>query len=291
MSDFLRVANVTIKDRKFTVRTAFHVEKMLNEISSPTMPNAKLMLYNLSPQSRSFIESNVGANSKATVRLDVGYALGKVSLLFLGQVTRPTTKREGPDLISTLECNSNGLDVATSYLDISLDTEVNGDKIIDLCVNALGLKWGVVYSCSSVVFKHGFCWADQAWKCLQYIAHEAGMVAHNDNGVLNITPHNLGTGEPVVLLNKNTGLINFPSKTVDVTGLEGMTDIYMAESLVNPMLSPGRYVQIESSELTLPSRLVVRKATHEGDSKEGAWMSTIECTVPGAELVARPRRK
>ena len=90
-------------------------------------------------------------------------------------------------------------------------------------------------------------------------------------GVLEIKKKNRTIIEEKVVISPETGLVSIPKKLTD--GIEFL-------SLLNPLLRPGRPVQIKSKFLKGEDFFIVRKVQHQGDNFSGPWNSFTEAAAP-----------
>jgi hypothetical protein len=119
---------------------------------------------------------------------------------------------------------------------------------------------GIAKVLNLVCFKHGFRWS-------------------MDNGALHLYSATAYTDDQDILLNTETGLIGSPSKAQaggKTVGQPAPTPSWKATSLLNPLLTPGRKVVLQSTMIKLPAELAVWKVTHRGDTLSGDWTSDLE---------------
>lgn len=255
---YLRSAAATVGGRRFNTRIAFNVEKTSEGGSAN---KAKVDIYNLSQDSKGFIEQ-----PDIQVRLEAGYA-NELTTLFLGDVKRVTHVRNGPDIISTVESGDGESNLVNAHVEISLAPGAKLSQIVDKAIAALGLARGSIKDIPILTYTNGFTFSGPARDLLDIVKQRGNLKWSVQGGALDIFPEGSDTGEAAVLLNENTGLLNLPNKTED--GFE-------LTSLLNPLLSPGRLVIVESETLTGRKTYKIDKATHVGDSLEGDWITKVE---------------
>lgn len=254
---YLRNARLTVGTKKFNARFAFNVVKT----TSGTSNKSKVSAYNLSEDSRSFIEK-----SKELMRFEAGYQ-DNLSLLFIGNIKKVVHTKSGPDIITTLECGDGEKQITESAIELSLGPGSKVSQVINAAKNALGVSVGVIKGLPDTAFQNGFSFSGTVADLLDKMAKKGNLVWSVQNNALQIFPANEDTGEDAVLLNVGTGLIGVPNKTD-----EG----FVCRSLLNPELIPGRLVQIESKLLTGGGTFRIEKAEHTGDTQEGDWITDVE---------------
>lgn len=254
---YLRNAQLSVEEKQFNTRFSFNIVKT----TSGNPNKGKVSAYNLSEDSRSYIEKSTGL-----MRFAAGYQ-NNLSLLFIGNIKKVTHTRSGPDIITTLECGDGEKQITESTIELSLGPGAKVNQIITAAQNALGVSVGVIKGLPDTSFQNGFSFSGTVSELLDKMSKKAGLVWSIQNNALQIFPENENTGETAVLLNDETGLIGVPNKTD-----KGFT----CRSLLNPELIPGRLVQIESKLLAIKGTFRVEKADHVGDTQEGDWITDVE---------------
>lgn len=255
---FLRKAALTVGSRKFEgIRLNFSIEKT----SASSSNKASVTAYNLNNDSKAFVEKKEGL-----MRLEAGYQ-DNISILFLGDIAKVMTKRSGADITTVIESGDGESRLANAHVEIGLKSGATDQQIIDQVIKALAVKRGIVKGIQRKEYLNGFSFSGKASEVLDDITRKQELEWSIQNGALQIIPKADNTGEMAVLLNAQTGLLDVPNKTEDG---------FIAKSLLNPLLMPGRQVKIESELLTGISVFKIEKARHVGDTQEGEWMSEVE---------------
>jgi len=255
---YLRQAMLTVGARKFEgFRLAFSVEKTSDSSSN----KASVTIYNLNNDSKAFVEKREGL-----MRLEAGYE-GNLSILFLGDIAKIMTKRSGADIVTVIESGDGELRLANAHIEIGFKGGATDRQIIDKVISALAVGRGIIKGIQSREYLNGFSYSGRASELLGNITKKQNLEWSIQNGSLQIIPKTDNTGETAVLLNAQTGLLDVPNKTE-----EG----FIAKSLLNPLLMPGRQVKIESELLTGISIFKIEKARHVGDTREGDWITEVE---------------
>lgn len=279
MIQYLRAADVTVGKSKTLgttfkgLRVAFDVEK--NAKSEPN--DARVTIYNLSDKSRAALE-----DPELIVRLDVGYAgFGEtpvMSQLFIGDIRYVTSRRQGPDYVTTIEAGDAEKQIREATLDRSFPAQTTMDTVIKAITSSLGVAVGTITPALGKVFENGFVVSGSAAKYLDDLTKNAGMVWHITDGELNILPEDGTTNEPSIVVSPTTGLIGSPSKRRPDKKSKAQGDLtgYEFEMLINAGLKPGRIVFLNSSIVTGVMR--VERVRFHGDTHFGDWVARVEAS-------------
>ena len=285
---FLREASLTVgpaaggEGREWTgLRLQFTVEKT----SKSSTNKGKVSIFNLAPESRTFLESD-----DLVAIIKAGYR-DFSEVLFIGDIPKNgvTTKRQGPDIVTTIECGDGEKALNQANLNQSWTGGVTNLQIFQAAALALGtdISIGVQKSFKKEIFGNGFAFSGMVKDLLDQLVEKQGLEWSIQNGTLQVLSKDDETGEEAVLLSPTTGLIDVPSKTE-----KGVNAI----SLLNPKIIPGRRIVIQSKQFlgALASlggsvgdvgsgqgTFRIDKVTHVGDSDEGDWKSTVEGTTIG----------
>lgn len=260
---FNRRGNLRVGDTEFPTRINFKVEKTAE---GRTANKCSVQIYNLAPASKALIEEKA-----APMQILAGYEEG-VETIFLGDIATAITERRGADLVTVVEGGDGQNAISDATLQFTFKGEVTVARLIDEVKASLGVVTGSIKGLQAQSFKKGFTWSSKASELLDQLVKGQGLQWSIRDGALQITPEGEDTGEEAVLLSPSTGLIGTPGKTEN-----GFT----AKALLNGQIQVGRLVKLESKEITGTGFFKVVKATHEGDTKEGPWFTTMEGTSFG----------
>jgi len=256
---YLRNARLTVGARKFQTRISFNIKKNSTGQSSN---KGKISVYNLSEDSRSFIEKG----KDLIMKLEAGYS-GNYAVIYLGDIKKTEHTRSGPDVITTFECGDGEKRLTDAHLEISMGPDSQFNQVINAAVMAMGISRGVIKNIPQTAYKNGFSFSGKVSDLLDRLAKKEGLEWSVQDNALQIFPKGQDTGETAVLLNERTGLLGVPNKTA-----EG----FIAKCLLNGDIAPGRQVQVESKFLTGKAVFIAEKVSHVGDTIEGDYMTTVE---------------
>lgn len=264
--------------RRFLNRINFSIEKT----TTPNPNKSKITLHNISQESRNFLEQR-----DLIVFFKAGFN-GEASNIFIGDVLRRETNRSGPDVTYTLECGDAERILQTARVNISLGAGATNIQLFEAAANALGLSFGVSIGITPQTFQNGYSFSGLASDLLTEQTRKIGLEWNIQDGELRILPPRVTDGQEAVVVSSKTGLIGFPTKTID--GVKFKT-------LLNPAIRPGRAIKIESRQFQgqlgptaslLASTALIesgdvvkcRTATFRGDTRQGEWVTEVEAVVP-----------
>lgn len=268
-------------------RISFQVDK--DQESSGN--KAKISLYNLSQESRNFVE-----DEKMIVFLKAGYQGGQISTIFFGDIQDRETVRNGPDVVTTLEVVDQGKLLDTANVQIGLGPGATNIQAFSAAEEAMGLQ--IPPRQKSLIpvkqFVNGFSFSGTARKLMEKLSREVDFKFSIQDGEIQIIGAEADDLQEAVLITPETGLIGSPTKTQRGAKFK---------SLLNPNIRVGRTIKLESKQfqgalagsaklkasqsLEDSGALVIpKKIMFNGDTWEGAWETSVEGIIPGTESVA-----
>lgn len=259
------------------IRIKFDVDK-----PSSSFSKAKIELYNLSTQSRQAIKKGY------IVLIRAGYK-GIVDQVFVGNVSPYGigAKRNGPDIVTTLECGGGESAVVMSKLDKSYGAGTTILQILQDCATALhtenainpeGINAGLAIGIPTVVFNKGFTARGPVSDTLDKILKPQGLEWSVQNGNLNIVPKTSYNGQQAIVVSSDTGMIGVPSLN------EGFVKF---SHLLNPKLIPGALINLKSENTALNGFYRIRRSHFDADSHDNKWGLDCECiSMPNVQPLA-----
>lgn len=254
------------------LRVVFNIEKTLDK----TPNNATIEIYNLKSASRSFIESE-----KTSLILDAGYK-DNLKTIFIGDIAQVTTKRNGPDIITSIEAADAGINYTTKSADLSFASGSRFKQVFDTIADRFGVTLGEIDGVNeNDQFLQGLTLTGMIKDHLDMLTKRQGLEwSIQDNKLQILSPTN-STSEEAVILKSETGLIGSPFKTKIVNqSLLTKKDGKSAEngveilSLLNPEIRPGRAIVLTSD--LVKGQFRCQKVKHMGDTHGNPWYSQLE---------------
>ena len=249
--------------RLFKTRISFEVE----QDASGNANKAKIRVYNLSEDSRTFLEQK-----DMVIFLNVGYESIGLSNLFFGDIDEKNgihVERNGPDIITTIEAGDAEKILREANIQIGLAQGATNIQIIDAAAKKLNVASSFKTNIKSITFQNGFSFSGQVKDLLNDMGRQAGFEWSIQNGELLILGPTETDKQEAVFISAETGLIGYPTKTQDKV---------IFNSLLNPKIRPGRAVRLESKIFLKDSgaNVKVEKCSFSGDSHEGTWQVKVE---------------
>lgn len=264
---FGRFCAVTVETAKITgLRMAFKVISSLQ----PEPNVCELSIYNLNADSRGRLQ----ADHAVATRIEAGYD-AQHEILFLGDLRRVITTRQGPDWITTLKAG----DGETKYRTSSINEAFAPGTLITDAVKTMAARLGVnigdtekrlaaaTHRAGITQFVNGLVASGFTRDQLTDALKGLGLKWSIQDGTLQILGLEDTTNEPVASLSPTTGLIGSPS-----AGDKGTIKV---TSLLMPGIRPGRKIQLQCANL--PKAFYrVEKVTHTGDTHGQSWYTEAE---------------
>jgi hypothetical protein len=249
------------------LRIGFNIEK-----TSETTPNTSTIdIYNIAESTRSLLkEKNVSIILKAgygTILLPNQTPI--LEIIFKGTVTRANTRKQGGDLITTIEC-ADGINAYTeANINESFKSGTKTEQVFNALASKMGLGVGSVSGVEGGQFLQGFSASGMVRDILDTVTGKTNTEWSIQDEKLQVVPKAQPKNNSVAfLLTPNTGLVESPNTTKE--GVE-------FKSLLIPSLMPGRTVKLESTFIS--GTYILRKVNHVGDTHEGSWHSECECRL------------
>lgn len=244
------------------LRIAFDIEKT-RESNANT---AKVTIYNLNENNRDLLKNK----EDLFVILNVGYQGGDVDQLLIADITRSSTKRQGPDFITVIECEDGGQALTEAHIDKSYAPGTNLKSVISDVVNSFveagEVAVGTLSRVKDEIAQNGITVSGVSKVIMDDLIEKQDLEwSIQDNEVQVMEPLQ-DTGEEVVFLTPDTGLIGSPilrEKGIEFKALIQSTKI-----------RPGRPVNLESRQFEGLYR--INKARYQGDTHDKTWYVLCE---------------
>lgn len=278
MTSFDRVAIVDIETKEppairvRDLRIAFDIEKTRDT----TANRALIQVYNLAPATRGRIKDN-----DIVVQLLAGYAQGDgPKLIFKGEIRTIVHKRQGPDVVTTIETQDGVVPLRDTRLTASYAPST--DAIT--AVREIAAKFGIpvkLFDEPVGTFDNGYAFAGPAKDALEEVCRRFDLEWSVQDGAVQVVAAGGTTSEPVILLSADSGLIGNPErltyKVTDLTNPRKRTKAqadWRVRSLLHPDLNPARKLRLES--IDVKGDFSIETLKHAGDTHGDDWLSEVE---------------
>lgn len=250
-----------------TTQDCLHVSFSVEKSSEESQNDAKVQIWNLSPQNLSILESE-----DCTVELKAGYGNNR-SLIFVGNVASAITTLDNADRLTELTVVDGLVELRDTNISVSINGAVDGKVVYQTIADAMGVSVKYAPDLWFRIVPNGFSYVGKAKGALQKIADFCGQSWSIQNQVLCVT----WPGRPIVtqgyLLSADTGLINIPKRITIGSGKESKSG-WEVEYLLNGAIGVNDIVMLSSS--TASGYFLVYKVTMDGDNMDGDWVCTAQ---------------
>lgn len=257
--------------KKIQVRMRFKCEKLSAGYLNPS--KASLDLFNLNDDSR-----NLLAQRDVFVRLDAGYE-DYTQVLFLMSVFKVKTVRQGADRISTVELLDGSVSLDRAHVEFNLapgGTNQQAFKKAREVLRSAGVAEGLIEELTLEQYPNGWIYSGTISRLLDRLTRDIGFTWSVQDGQLSVTKKASKSKASIFLLTPQTGLIGSPSRDA----MNGQGNYYTFKSMLNPRIKPNDVFQVQSEDVK-NGFFRVWKVSHEGDTHEGDYLTTIEAEVNG----------
>lgn len=247
-----------------TLRIVFKITKSIQ----PEPNTADIEVWNLSKESRSLVDG-----AKLPVRLLVGYGT-ELFFLFGGDVLHAASQKQGVDWVTKLHLQDGGKKYRGARINVSLAPGTALGDAMQIAASAIGVPTGNLATHLTNIrgglekFSKGLVLSGKAEEQFDKLAQLGGYEWSIQDGQLQVLgPDELAPGQ-AVSLSANSGLVGTPEV--------GDKGLLKARALLQPGLTPGRLVVMESQSVQGPYR--IQKVSYSGDSGGQDWYADIEAT-------------
>ncbi|RZL29679.1 MAG: hypothetical protein EOP64_00305 [Sphingomonas sp.] len=257
--------------------TALRIEFDIEKDILPSSNKGGIRITNMNDGNRAALRPGILAT------LEVGYA-GLMQTLFIGGALKVKTQRQGPDIVTEMECGDGEATIQNTVLDKSYSAGTTLSQVLTDIAAAMqvpsaaapdGSRFGLAVGVPSYVFKRGFTIHGPIRATMDKLCKTFGLDWSLQNNALQIVPKKHHTGETAELLSPRTGLLGVPS-------FDGRTCTF--GSLLNPRLTPGRLVLLQSKAVS--GLFKIRKGKWSGDTHGPHWLCEIEAiAMPAAQAL------
>lgn len=219
-----------------------------------------------------------------SVIFKAGYDDEGIGLLFVGQIMQSVPKREPPNKIVSLECNSvQNADTSLEAVTVSLGYKkgVAITQPLEEIASALGLSTAGMDNADGINLENGYTLAGTAKEAMRYLngvleRHGCGLFI--DNATLTVSKDGEGNNLRAVVLSPETGLMEAPTLTSNTEGNEAvqaeLTKRVIFKSILNYKIVPNGYIKIETN--TTNGEFIVDKCSFSGNNFGGSFEVTGE---------------
>ncbi|ALR08552.2 phage protein [Xylella fastidiosa] len=242
-----------------TLRIAFDIRKTSDSTPNP----AKITVWNLNRDHLSLLTSR----QYNRVRLLAGYA--ELRLLFVGDIIKPSVRRDGTDYVIELECGDGDHDYRNAHVSFSLAAGATDAQVLSaLSTSMPSTRLGPIQMQGQRGLSRGKVLSGNTRDLLDALAKNHGADWSIQDGALMLLPADTVLAGDAVLLSQSSGMMGSPEVTDD--GLKITT-------LLNPALRIGGLVRVDSIIPIYNGDYKITSLHDMGDVMAEAWFSTVTC--------------
>jgi len=250
------------------LRISFEIDKT----STSDQNFAKIKIWNLSEESKAYVTMK-----NSVVILEVGYG-PDTGELFKGDITKASVQRQGPDVITELECGDGHLALKNAKLDKSYIKGTPMRVVFMDAMAALKLE-GISISESGLkikdeVLQNGFTASGPVKGILDNLVAKMGKkwsIQDNEFVMLDLDED---VGGEAVVLSPDSGLVG------NVVQVDGGVQF---KALIQPELKPGKLVELWTRDIVATPFKIV-KVKYQGDTHDNPWYANCEAIDVGGIL-------
>lgn len=228
-----------------------------------------ISVWNLSGDNRKRLQEL--ASSGVPVQLWAGYEDPGASMIFSGVLYHVDTRRDGPDLVTTIETGDQNR-AGRKVVSFSLVKGSTPEQAIRKLAKALGVSTGnlddivagKVFPSGKKLGSTGFFGA--AADEMTRLCRSVGLEWSIQDGALQLLPFDRPLTGQAVVLSSATGLVQAP--TLDNEGK------LTAQSLIIPGIAPGRVIKLDAE--FVKGNFRIESVTYVGETAGSAWYCNIE---------------
>lgn len=281
--NFIRKYRLTItaSNGKQVVIQGQHIEFTVSLSGDSKLNQLDLKIYNLSQETISVFD-----NIDAVVKLEVGYSDNPLAVVFNGNKTHVSTKREATEVITSLLAAEGAVSVREGRTQVAHAEGSTVKQIIDKIIKDSMPEIKVVNANGDGLnrtYPRGYSTTGNAKVELDKITSANNLKWHiAKNDTINIYPLNGNIGRKAIVVTP-TMIKNTPEKTTEeVAKLK--EDLNVPKKLglnltlqMNPLFIAGNLIKVEGT-FNSDGVYVIDKVTHTGSFEGDSWDTSLECS-------------
>jgi hypothetical protein len=260
------------------LRVVYNIDK--NSDKSPNKAEVTVFNFNLANRAALKTGNQIAQETRATglaydwpLVIEAGY-MGSREVLFTGNITYATSKKESTDWVTNIECGDGETKYRESRINKAFGPGTTVAQVALECSTALdvgpgniGEKLGTgIFRDGYGVFSQGYVASGASQEVLDDLLSSAGFTWSIQDGNLQILAPEDTTFEEIVVLSKEFGLVGSPEV--------GDKGIVTAKSLLQGKIRPGRRIIIQSEMVS--GTFKIDKVSHYGDTFGTDWYTELE---------------
>ena len=252
--------------------------KIKFEIKKSILPDqnySRVDIYNLNTPTRNKITSDVNS----VVKVEAGYVnTGGLISIGIGNISNVIHTVKSPDIITTIYSKDGFKAVANNYISFSFVNNSKLSSVIETIVAKLKLPVKFANYDKNIRIKNGYSYIGSIPDALNSLGRQYGFTWSIQNNELLILDGNTSTGNTILSLSSQTGLIESPELIIKTKNLNELkVNEYRVTALLQPQLQVGELVNINS--ILLNGVFKINELTHVGDITGDEWYTKMVVTT------------
>lgn len=276
------------------LRISFTVKKSLQKPGKVSANTAEIMVYNLAGSSRDNIRE-----MHDQIILQAGYREAQgLETLFQGTVASVHHPYQLPDVVTKIQSGDGLKELREAQVTLSYAEGTPATRVLSDLVKALGLPPKSSASLQALLgrfsgnrYLQGFSFSGSVKEGLDKVTKRLGFEYSIQDGALQVLERGKALearpSPSVVVLTPSSGLYGSPerkSQLQDETASEKVPPGWRIRAALQPTLSPGAWIAVESREIRRATAFKVESVEHRGDTHGGEWETVFEVSDPGVPL-------
>mgnify|MGYP000967523568 CR=1 FL=1 len=277
---FERSASIYIGQKKATeaividatFRITFDIKKTKSTYLTPN--TAKIEIYNLSKQTRDFIQP-----IKGLCLVRAGYGTNQKDI-FKGSIVRSYHSKRPPDIITTLEC-LDGYDIINGVpQSFGFSPGSSAKSLLNSVLSSMKVDKGAS-NIGDVIDKHyatGFSFTGRGIEAIDRICNYLNIEYSIQNNAIKLCKKGKSDNTTVDEISADTGMLDSPTmianadeKNPTQSNLSG----WQVKALLRPYLEPHNRIQIDSPMIP-KAQYIIQTIQHSGDTRGNDWTTIID---------------
>lgn len=266
---------VQVSDDKAVVigqplRVVFTVDKS----NTTSLNKANIKIYNLKPENRLALVKDSDQKKKIGVELLVGYS-GQNERIFKGTVHIGQNSREGPDMVTTLECQDGGYDFRYGFT--SRTVPAGKDPLDEILKDMPDTKKGAITKERPIAMTRPRVLVGNSYKTIGRTMK--GQRWFVDDETLNVINDDEVVSDQIPIVEAASGLVNTPAREEKKVTLQTM---------LNPALRVGGLFELKSTTAPhLNGIYKIEVISYDGDTSGSNWFQTVKASLAGEYKVVK----
>lgn len=261
------------------------VEFDISKDTSSKMNESTIRVFNLSESSRNLIKSYEKNNG--FVKLSAGYEDTGISQLFVGNIIRLTSYKQGTDIVTEITCSDGYASVKDSITNRRFPEKVSLRTIITTIGSEdMGLSIGELIGKNlDKTYERGVTVEGNSYNHIKKVATEHKLELSIQNNTLTVIPTQGTSQRSAINLSPATGIIGSPQfegqKAGETTDTKNPKSGIKLNHILIPAVFPGRIINVESKFAS--GSYKVEKVGHKGSFRGDEWQTSIEGVIVSTE--------